>query len=216
MTTGTDSLELYWIPLGADTTVVRLSGRVYETITAALGRRPRCDLYHAALVASRGDIRITVEVAPVPDDDGRERRGVVGDGPVGSALLGRWRVFRYEIRRWSGGSIPDLRHAVDSPRLLSTDPVEIAGALEQLAQVPTPVWGRDELGLGEMWNSNSVIAWTLASSGLLSADLTPPRGGRAPGWEAGGELARRDRPSQSFEAIRTRPESVATHTLPSG
>jgi hypothetical protein len=29
-----------------------------------------------------------------------------------------------------------------------------------------PVWGRDELATGEMWNSNSMIAWTLARSGI--------------------------------------------------
>ncbi len=216
MTTGPDSLELYWIPLGADTTVVRLSGRLYETITATVGRRPHCDLYHAALIARAGGVETTVEVAPVPDDDGRERRGVVGDGPVGSSLLGRWRVFRYEVRRWSGGSIPDLRHAIDSPRVLSTDPAEIATALDQLERVPTPVWGRDELGLGEMWNSNSVVAWTLASNGLLPSDLAPPTGGRAPGWDAGRILARRERRAQEPGAMRTTPESVATHTLPSG
>jgi len=30
--------------------------------------------------------------------------------------------------------------------------------LETVARVPTPVWGRDELATGDMWNSNSVIA----------------------------------------------------------
>jgi hypothetical protein len=30
--------------------------------------------------------------------------------------------------------------------------------LDLVAQVPTPVWGRDELGTAEMWNSKSVIA----------------------------------------------------------
>jgi hypothetical protein len=29
-----------------------------------------------------------------------------------------------------------------------------------------PVWGRDELGAGEMWNSNSLISWLIARSGL--------------------------------------------------
>jgi hypothetical protein len=31
---------------------------------------------------------------------------------------------------------------------------------------PRPVWGRDELGAGEMWDSNSVIAWLLLRSGV--------------------------------------------------
>jgi len=36
-----------------------------------------------------------------------------------------------------------------------------------------------------MWNSNSVIAWILAASGVDAAAVQPPAGGRAPGWEAG-------------------------------
>jgi hypothetical protein len=52
-------------------------------------------------------------------------------------------------------------------------------------QIPTPVWGRDELGTGEMWNSNSVIAWIVARSGLEAEAIYPPAGGRAPGWRAG-------------------------------
>jgi hypothetical protein len=36
-----------------------------------------------------------------------------------------------------------------------------------------------------MWNSNSVIAWLLARSGLPTASIRPPAGGRAPGWQAG-------------------------------
>ena len=34
-----------------------------------------------------------------------------------------------------------------------------------------------------MWNSNSVIAWLLASSGLPMDEIGPPAGGRAPGWK---------------------------------
>jgi hypothetical protein len=56
--------------------------------------------------------------------------------------------------------------------------------LDLLASVPMKVWGRDELGAGEMWNSNSVIAWLLARCGVGHA-IHPPRGGRAPGWNAG-------------------------------
>ena len=37
-------------------------------------------------------------------------------------------------------------------------------------QVPTPVWGRDELGTGDMWNSNSVISWAIACGGLDADD----------------------------------------------
>src|SRR4051812_12285759 len=55
--------------------------------------------------------------------------------------------------------------------------------------VPTPVWGRDELRAGEMWNSNSVVAWILSRAGLDITDVHPPAGGRAPGWNAGRTVA---------------------------
>ena len=41
-----------------------------------------------------------------------------------------------------------------------------------------------------MWNSNSVISWLLALSGLDPDRLDPPTGGRAPGWKAGIVAAR--------------------------
>jgi hypothetical protein len=63
--------------------------------------------------------------------------------------------------------------------------------LNVVAQVPTPVWGRDELGTGGMWNSNSVIAWVISRGGLHAASIRPPAGGRAPGWQAGLVVARR-------------------------
>jgi hypothetical protein len=63
--------------------------------------------------------------------------------------------------------------------------------LALVAAVPRPVWGRDGLQAGEMWNSNSMIAWLVASSGLETGDVRPPARGRAPGWDAGLEVARR-------------------------
>ncbi len=56
---------------------------------------------------------------------------------------------------------------------------------------PAQVWGRDELGTGDMWNSNSLVAWLLARSGIPTAGLAPPHGGRAPGWAAGLVVAAR-------------------------
>jgi hypothetical protein len=64
--------------------------------------------------------------------------------------------------------------------------------LEAVREVPTPVWGRDELGTGEMWNSNSVIAWVISRSGIDGESVHPPAGGRAPGWGAGLVVARRE------------------------
>jgi hypothetical protein len=115
----------------------------------------------------------------------------VAGGPVGSRWAGRLRIFRYEIRCRPGGSIPDIAEAVDSPRRLSDDDGCAERVLAELPSVPTPVWGRDELGTGSMWNSNSVVAWVLERGGLDAAAITPPPGGRAPGWSAGVSVARR-------------------------
>jgi hypothetical protein len=109
--------------------------------------------------------------------------------------VGRLRIFRYEIRVWEGGSIPDVDEAVDSPQRLSEDAAEVRRLLEILPRVPTPVWGRDELKAGEMWNSNSVIAWSLSTSGIDAAAVQPPPNGRAPGWRAGIHVAMRARPA---------------------
>jgi hypothetical protein len=183
-------VDLYWIPLGAGGHSVRVNGRVFEAIEAARQHRQRCDLYHAALVIGLDLDRYTIEVAPSPDAD-EASRGVVATGAVGSRYLGWLRLFRYEVRCWRGGSIPDLGEAVDAPRRLTTDPQLARRLLHLITIVPRPVWGRNELKAGEMWNSNSVAAWLIASAGLQTDQLRPPSRGRAPGWLAGLEVARR-------------------------
>jgi hypothetical protein len=110
-------------------------------------------------------------------------------------------VFRYEVRCWRGGVIPDVAEAVDSPRRLSGDPDVARSVLGLAPLVPTPVWGRDELRTGDMWNSNSVIAWLLEQAGLDAASLRPPDGGRAPGWRAGVVAARRARAGRGPRAL---------------
>jgi hypothetical protein len=84
---------------------------------------------------------------------------------------------------------------VESPQTLSEDLDRAHRLLDQVASVPALIWGRDESGTGEMWNSNSVISWLLANSGLPMSDYKPPAGGRAPGWEAGIINARRHTPT---------------------
>jgi hypothetical protein len=163
---------------------VRLNGRVFEALQAARQHRARCDLYHAALVVELDGERYTIELAPSPDADGATR-GVVGSGPVGSRWLGWWRLFRYEIRCWRGGCIPDLAWAVGGPQHVCGDPELARRLLDLVPRVPRLVWGRDELHAGEMWNSNSMIAWLLAGAGVPVSELQPPPGGRAPGWDAG-------------------------------
>ena len=181
---------LYWIPLGAGGHSVRFNGRVFEAIEAARRRRERCDLYHSALVVEVDGARYTVEVAPSPDGNGA-RRGVVATGAVGSRHLGRLRLFRYEVRCWRGGSIPDLADAVGAPLSLTSKPAVARRLIHLAPAAPVAVWGRDEQRAGEMWNSNSVIAWVIARAGIATGELRPPPGGRAPGWSSGLAVARR-------------------------
>jgi len=180
------TIDLYWIPLGAGGAgFVRLNGRVYEAIQARRERRGRLDLYHTALELRVAEGSFIVENAwPSPDPDVASR-GVVVEGPVFSRQLARLRLFRYEVRRWKEGVIPDAAEAVSSPQRLSSDPSQARRLLDLVASAPALMWGRDELGAGEMWNSNSVISWLLTRTGLPTKSIRPPAGGRAPGWEAG-------------------------------
>ena len=113
------------------------------------------------------------------------------EGPVGARWAGRTRILRYEVRRSRDGVIADIAEAVDSPRRLTDDPDVARRLWQSAADLPAPVWGRDELGTGEMWNSNSVISWLITRSGLDVDSIRPPTGGRAPGWQAGVVLAGR-------------------------
>jgi hypothetical protein len=147
-------------------------------------------LYHSALEVHLGADRYVIEMAPVwtvRDAD----RGVVREGPVGASWLGRSAAFRYEVRCWRTGRIPDVAEAVDSPLEMSRDPARAERLLNLVAQVPTLIWGRDELHTGDMWNSNSLISWLLARSGHDIHGIRPPAHGRAPGWDAGRILAAR-------------------------
>jgi hypothetical protein len=184
-------VDLYWLPLGAGGHSVRLNGRIFEAVAARLERRAPCDLYHSALEVRVPEGRFVIEQAPVRDSNGLER-GVVAEGAVGSRWAGRFRIFRYEVRRWYGGIIPDVNEAVESPQRLTDDPDVAQRVLDLAPRVPTAVWGRDELAAGEMWNSNSLIAWLIVSCGLPGESIHPPAGGRAPGWRAGLVVARRE------------------------
>lgn len=164
---------------------MKYNGRAYEAVLARVQRRPAQALFHAALEVTTGGVRHVIEVAPIPDGDGPRLRGVVGEGPVGARWAGRFRLFRYELRCWPAGEIPDRAWAVESPVRMAGDEATAARVLALAPEVPRLVWGRDELGVGDMWNSNSVVSWLLARAGTDVAAVRPPRGGRAPGWRAG-------------------------------
>lgn len=188
-------IQLYWLPLGADgNPVVRWSGRIYESLVARRDRRDSCPLFHSALLVHLdADASYAIEMAPVwstrePD------RGVVAEGPVGHPWLGRSRMFRYEVRCWRNGVIPDLHAAVGGPLTLPVSDVDARRLLGLVPSCPTPTWGLDELGTGDMWNSNSLISWLLVRCALPTHGLAPPNHGRAPGWAAGVDVALRATP----------------------
>lgn len=198
-TRGTASLEhrhsqpgvyVYWIPLGAGGSgFVRMNGRIYEAFRAGLERRRRLHLYHTALELRLPEGRFIVETMwPSPDGDGASR-GVVVVGPVFTRWLSFTRVFRYEVRCWRNGVLPDADEAIGGPIRVSGD-LGVARRVMGWAQsVPALTWGRDPSGLGDMWNSNSVISWLLAKSGVPMDMVLVPEDGRAPGWDAGLALA---------------------------
>jgi hypothetical protein len=185
------AIDLYWLPLGAGGHFVRINGRIFEWLAARLEHRDRCDLYHSALEVHVPEERFVIEQAPAWGEGGE--RGVVAEGAVGTRAAGRLRLFRYEIRRWRDGVIPDVSEAVESPQRLSDDADRARRLLELVPHVPTPVWGRDELQTGEMWNSNSLISWLITRSDLDVESVNRPVGGRAPGWSAGIVVAKRQR-----------------------
>jgi len=198
-------IDLYWLPLGAgdNTHCVRTNGRIFEAITARLEHRDRCDLYHAALEVHLGADRFTIEMTPVWSTAAPDR-GVVCEGPVGLRWLGRSRFFRYEVRRWRGGTIPDADEAVASPVRVSVDPAQAERVLALVPEFPTATWGRDELGGGAMWNSNSLVAWLLSCSGHDMDAIRPPEHGLAPGWSAGLVVAARGSEPRGAQPSRRR------------
>lgn len=179
-------VDLYWIPLGAGpgTHLVKASGWTYEHLLAWRHGRPPRSLFHSALLVRAGGSTYAIEMGPAwggPAGD----RGVTGVGPVGIRGLGRCPLFRYEVRCWRDGHVPDVAEAVGGPHRLSSDERAPRQLLSLVPSFPCLTWGRDELRIGDMWNSNSLVSWLLTSIGRDVTDVRPPNRGRAPGWTAG-------------------------------
>lgn len=186
--TGT-AVTVFWLPLGAGGHSIARNGRVFEAVAARWQGRERRDLYHAALEVAVDGGRAVIEMTPAWMGPPGER-GVVCEGPVGLRVLGRSRYFRYEVRRWTDGVIGDVGSATLAT-VAGRDPAQARRLLDLVPSVPPLTWGRDELGAGDMWNSNSVVSWLLAGSGHDVDAVGPPPHGRAPGWLAGLVAARR-------------------------
>ena len=189
---------------------MRWNGRLYEWLSAWRERRVALDLYHAGLMLHLDDVTYAIEMGPVWNVPATDR-GVVFEGPVGTRWLGSSRMFRYEVRCWAGGQIPDIAEAVDSPMRTTQEPTRIQNVLALLRAAPPLTWGRDELGTGEMWNSNSMVAWVVARSGheWTASDHRAMGGHRdgTPAWfsQAGASNPRSSSPKGSVALFDRRP-----------
>lgn len=186
--TTTPYADLWWLPVGAGGHVVIHTSRWWEQIVALREhRRPR-PLFHAALEVFDGDTRYVVEMTPAWGGP-RGSRGAVMNGPVGTRWLGASRLFRYEVRCWRNGIIPDRDWATEPPTRIPLASAAARSLPARVAKVPPHPWGRDVFAIGDMWNSNSLVSWLLVTSGVDATALGPPAGGSAPGWRSGIEAA---------------------------
>ena len=182
------AIDLYWLPLGAGGHSVRVNGKNLRS-----GRRvarPSRSLRPLPLrppgVRARGTIR---DRAGTGVGRRRPRRHYQGRrrntrGPTFPALPLRDPALarRGHPGRRRGGREPSPPERRSRLRASAAR----AGAAGANARI-----GIDELGAGEMWNSNSTISWLLARTGLDVEAIQPPARGRAPGWQAGIVIARR-------------------------
>ena len=82
-----------------------------------------------------------IEMTPIVDGQGHQR-GLVAEGLVGTRWAGRFRMFRYEVRKWRNGVIPDLGEAVARERLSNHErdarrpAIPISGIVIQPTTVP--------------------------------------------------------------------------------
>lgn len=89
------------------------------------------------------------------------------------------------------GGVVKISSAIASPGRVGDGGPVAQQVLDDVALVPTAVWGRDELHAGEMLNSNSVTSGSSHRSESDAGLIEPPKNGRAPGWGAGLAVARR-------------------------
>lgn len=174
---------------GPSTNANDSNGVIGSTYTAFF---PHSDLVDHAVVGpgradDRGpDVRCAATDTMTPAWGPAHQPGAaVTGGAVGARVLGRSRLFRYEVHCSTRATIPDREHAVRTVHVAEGDDALARRVVDLAPYVPGSTWGRDEARTGEMWNSNSVVAWLLARAGADLSTVSPPHGGRAPGWDAG-------------------------------
>ena len=197
----TDRADLWWLPVGAGGVIVAHTSRWWELMSAWRDHRTPLQLVHAALEVLTGGERYVIEMTPQWGQP-RTASGVVATGPVGRPALGRFRMFRYVVRAWPNGVLPDRAYAVAAPTSIPLGRTQAQGLLDTLPDVPLHTWGRAVPPSTDMWNSNSLIAWALRRAGVDAGTLAPPAGCRAPGWAAG--LAAGTRQRRGCREVATR------------
>ena len=191
MEPGPAAVELYWLPLGAGGHSVqvqrpRLRGPGRGARPAAL------DLIsttrHYASVSPREGSSSNRRLFPIgvaanvaSSSRGRSAADGLGDFACFVTRSGSGLAARFPTSRRPLTARETTERRRDTGRRV----------LARAEEVPPLTWGRDEMRTGEMWNSNAVIAWVLSRSGIDAAQVMPPRGGRAPGWNAGLAVAQR-------------------------
>lgn len=115
---------MYWLPLGARGRWVRLGGRRYEAIAAALARRERLDIYHSVLEVRPSEGRFVIEIGPALDEHGAGR-GAVAHGPVAFGWASVLRIHR-RAPGWEAGLTVAHRGAAAS---IDRDEVDSMGGL---------------------------------------------------------------------------------------
>ena len=183
------SVDLFWLPVAAGTNsrVRNWSLACWEAVSALLDHRPRAALYHPGLkVRLETGETYTLELTPVFVG---EPAPPLMTGPVGLPVAGRLRLFRYQLRCLRADTLPDEEYAVASPVRLSADRETARQILALGPTIPPHTWGLRARGTSEMWTSGSAISWLLMRAGIDLDGVRPPAGGRAPGWDAGIQLA---------------------------
>jgi hypothetical protein len=104
------------------------------------------------------------------------------EGAVGSRLAGRYRLFRYEIRRWHDGVIPDIGEAVSSPVRVTQDLVQASLVLDLVESVPALVWDgtratRATCGIRTRWSHGCSLALASILAGYGRRPVVARRGG---------------------------------------
>ena len=185
---GVEGVYLLWIPLGAGASVpvAHWSGRAYEAISARRARRTAAAICSTRRWRSRaGGHRFVVEMTPAWGS-AHTSAGSVASGPVAFQLLGRSRFFRYEVHCWRDGVIPTGTTRSVIPRCVSNDPDDRRSHPGPRSAVPNAHDGVATTSApGTCGTPTRSLPGCCPGRGSRTADVHPPRNGRAPGWRAG-------------------------------